>query len=119
VTTKDPDAAKYLWDALIAAERIERFTEDRSFDDYLSDELLRSGVERQFEIVGEALSGLRRADPALAAQVPDLARAVAFRNVLIHGYATVDDELVWGVVEGGLPKLLVALRGLLADVPKD
>jgi uncharacterized protein with HEPN domain len=76
-----------------AAERIARFTSGHSFDDYLSNELLRSGVERQFEIIGEALGGLRRADPALATQIPDLARIVAFGNVLIHGYATVDDQL--------------------------
>ena len=49
------------------------------------------------------MAGLRRADPALAVLIPDLARIVAFRNVLIHGYATVDDRLVWGVVERDLP----------------
>lgn len=113
MTASSPDAAKYLWDARRAAEKIARFTAARTFDDYVSDELLRSGVERQFEIVGEALSGLRRVDPALASQVPDLARIVAFRNVLIHGYATVDDRLVWGVVEDGLPTLLTTLTLLL------
>jgi uncharacterized protein with HEPN domain len=115
VTTKDPDISKYLWDALRAAEKIERFTAHRTYDDYRSDELLRSGVERQFEIVGEALAGLRRADPIFATRIPNLSRAVAFRNVLIHGYATVDDDLVWGVVEGGLPALSQALRTLLAS----
>ena len=51
--------------------------------------------------------------PDLAAGIPDLPRIVAFRNVLIHGYATVDDRLVWGVVEGDLPKLLALLTRLL------
>lgn len=106
-------AAKYLWDARRAAERIARFTAGRGRDDYLADEMLRSAVERQFEIVGEAFAGLRRMDPGLAAGIPDLPRIVAFRNVLIHGYATVDDDLVWGVVEGNLPGLLVLLDRLL------
>ncbi len=111
------EAEKYLWDARRAAERIARFTSGRDFDDYLGDEMLRSAVERQFEIVGEAFAGLRRVDPVLAARVPDLARIVAFRNVLIHGYATVDDQLVWGVVERDLPRLISVLSALLPDDP--
>lgn len=111
----DDRAAKYLWDARRAAERITRFTSGRTCGDYLGDELLRSAVERQFEIVGEAFTGLRRVDPSLAATIPDLSRIVAFRNVLIHGYATVDNRLVWGVVEGKLADLLALLTQLLND----
>jgi len=61
------EAAKYLWDAQRAAERIARFTSGRSFDDYVADEMLCAAVERQFEIIGEALGGLRRVDPGIAA----------------------------------------------------
>lgn len=111
----DDRAAKYLWDARRAAERIARFTAGRSYDDYLADEMLRSAVERQFEIVGEAFAGLRRMAPDLAVGVSDLPRIVAFRNVLIHGYATVDDRLVWGVIEGNLPGLLALLSRLLGE----
>lgn len=109
------EAAKYLWDASRAAHRIARFTSGRSFDDYLGDEMLRSAVERQFEIIGEALVALRRVDPDLAATIRDLPRIVAFRNVLIHGYATVDDRLVWSVVEGELPELLALFDRLLGE----
>lgn len=112
------DAAKCLWDARLAADRIARFTVGRSFDDYLGDEMRRAAVERQFEIIGEALAGLRRADPTLAAKVPDLSRIIAFRNVLIHGYATVDNQLVWGVVQGALPDLLTVLTQMLADAER-
>jgi uncharacterized protein with HEPN domain len=109
------DPRKYLWDAQQAAERVARFVAGKAFDDYLADEQLRSAVERQFEIIGEALSQLARLDPTTAASVPDLPRIVAFRNVLIHGYATVDDRLVWGVVEGSLPGLRSRLSELLTD----
>ena len=108
------DPRKYLWDAQQAAERVARFVAGKSFDDYLADEQLRSAVERQFEIIGEALAQLARLDPTTAADVPDLPRIVAFRNVLIHGYATVDDRLVWGVVESSLPGLRAHLSALLA-----
>lgn len=111
------DAAKLLWDAQGAADRIARFTAGRSFDDYLADDMLRAAVERQFEIIGEAFAGLRRIDPTLAASIPDLPRIVAFRNVLIHGYASVDPKLVWGVIENHLPALRAALAQLLGGTP--
>lgn len=55
------EAAKLLWDARGAAERIARFTADRGFDDYLADDMLRAAVERQFEIVGEAFAAFGKA----------------------------------------------------------
>ena len=110
-------AAKYLWDARRCTERLTRFTDGKTYDGYLADDMLRAAVERQFEIIGEAFATLRRVDPETAASIPDLARIVAFRNVLIHGYATVDDRLVWDVVQSGLPGLRARLDGLLGDAP--
>lgn len=111
-----PNSAKLLWDAQQAALRITRFTAGQTFEDYGADELLRSGVERQFEIIGEALNQLSRLDPAAAAALPDLPRIVAFRNLLIHGYASVDDRVVWGVIESSLGPLLAALDALIPPV---
>jgi uncharacterized protein with HEPN domain len=87
------------------AERIACLTAGRDRAAYINDELLRSAVERQFEIAGEAFAGLRRADPTLAASISELPRIIACRNVLIHGYATVDNDLV--------QKLLTTLARLL------
>lgn len=106
------EAPKYLFDIQQAAERIARFCGDRNFDDYQADELLRSAVERQFEIMGEALSQLARHDPDVAERIKDYRKIIAFRNILIHAYASVDDRIVWGVIEGDLP----ALRGSLAEL---
>jgi uncharacterized protein with HEPN domain len=64
-------------------------------------------------IVGEALNKLRRADETLAAQIPDLPRIVAFRNLLIHGYATVDDRLVWEVATNRAAPLASVLEDML------
>ncbi|MBT9609733.1 MAG: DUF86 domain-containing protein [Aquabacterium sp.] len=110
-----PEAAKYLWDASRAAERITRFTAGETLQSYVQDDMLRSAVERQFEIIGEALGQLRKAFPEVAAQVPDLPRIVAFRNVLIHGYASIDDQLVWGMVVAYVPSLARQLQSLLAE----
>jgi uncharacterized protein with HEPN domain len=88
------DAKKLLWDARQAVKRIERYTAGKCFTDYLADDMLRNAVERPFEIVGEAFNQLRRIDPETASAIRELPRIVAFRNVLIHGYASVDDRLV-------------------------
>ncbi len=77
--------------------------------------MLRSAVERQFEIVGEVLNQLSRVDPALARQIPDLPRIVAFRNVLVHGYAAIDDRLVREVAMERVPSLVVLLEELIGE----
>ncbi|MGH3435429.1 MAG: HepT-like ribonuclease domain-containing protein [Sciscionella sp.] len=77
--------------------------------------MMRSAVERQFEIIGESLNQLSKTTPALASTIPDLARIVAFRNILIHGYAAVDDALVWQVLTDRLPVLTRTLRELLPE----
>lgn len=106
------DARAYLWDARQATELLAEFSRGKTFDDYRTDALLRSGVERQFEILGEALNQLSKVDGRTAARIPDLARIVAFRNILIHGYATVDDALVWQVLVERVPRLADVLRQL-------
>ena len=61
------------------------------------------------------MNQLSRLDADMAEQIPDLPRIVAFRNILIHGYASVDDRLVWGVVESRLEPLLDAIAALLSE----
>jgi len=110
-------SAGLLRDALRAIERCRRFLADQSFDDYLANDMLGSAVERQLEIIGEALSTRRRSDPTLAAKIPDLQRAVRLTNVLIHGYASVDHQIVGGVVQLHLRKPESCLRGHLPPDP--
>ena len=107
------DHRTYLWDARQAAERIQTFVAGRTFEDYERDVMLSSAVERQFEIIGEALRHLGQEDPDTAARIPDLPRIVAFRNVLIHGYASVDPALVWAVATERLSELFAVLSQLL------
>ncbi len=76
---------------------------------------MRSGVERQLAIIGEALSQLRRIDPTIAGAIPELSRVVGFRNVLIHAYASVDSRIVWGIIEVDLDPLRRSLDALLAQ----
>jgi uncharacterized protein with HEPN domain len=107
----------FLWDVREAAANIERFVATRTYEQFADDVLVRSAVERQFEIIGEALSQLARIAPDIAAQVPDVARIVAFRNILIHGYAVLDYPTVWKVIHESLPSLRDAVQRLLGPTP--
>ena len=109
------EAAKYLEDIAQAAELIERFTAGKSLAHYLEDPMLRAAVERQFEIIGEALVRLAKRDAAVAARISEYQRMIAFRNVLIYAYSNVDDLLVWGVVESKLAALRRDVATLIAE----
>lgn len=109
------DPRTFLWEARQAADHVASFVEGRTWDDYQADKMLRSAVERQLEIVGEALNQLSRADPETTARIADLGRIVAFRNLLIHGYAIVDDRLVWEVATDRTDALITTLDELLGD----
>ena len=106
---------KLYHDVLTACERLSRFTSGKSFGHYQVDEMLRAAVERQFEIIGEALSKLAKLDAGEAARIPDLRAIVAFRNRIIHGYDIVDDAVVWGVVIRKLPVLHDFVRSRMSE----
>lgn len=112
-----PETLKYAWDVQNAIDLIGRFINGKTLQDYEQDAMLKSAVERQLEIIGEALNGLSRRDPDTASQIAELPRIVAFRNALIHGYATVDDKLVWGVVEDKLPALRQTMSSIQQGSP--
>ena len=109
------DSKKHLEDIRKAAELIREFSGGRTLEDYSRDALLRSGVERQFEIIGEALNRLSKTDPATGARISEQARIIAFRNILIHAYDVVDDHVVWEAVTDKLPILLGDVQALLSE----
>ena len=78
--------------------------------------MAQAAVEPKFEIIGEALNQLTKLDSALANRIPDLPQIVAFRNQLIHGYATVNVGTVWNVMQGALPPLVGAVQALLDEL---
>ena len=104
---------KLLEDMRQAAEKILQFTEGKTFEDYVKDDLLRSGVERQFEIIGEALNRLLRADEKTADQISNRRRIIGFRNILVHGYDAIEDSVVWDIITINVPHLLEEVTSLL------
>lgn len=108
-----PETLKYLFDILEACRPLGEFTSGKTLADYSSDALLRSAVERQFEIVGEALRLAIREEAGLADLVSNSSRIIAFRNRLIHGYAGVLNDVVWGILEADVPTVRREVASLL------
>ena len=107
------ESKKYLFDILQAARNLQRFSEGKTFSHYEADALLRSAIERQFEIIGEALRRLAKEDAATAAKIAEHQRIISFRNILIHGYAEIDDRIVWDILQSKLPALSRDVESLL------
>lgn len=91
------------------------FTAGKTLADYEGDALLRSAVVRWFEIIGEVLAQLAHPDQAVAARITDYRRIIAFRNILIHGYAEIDNRIVWDIIESKLPMLRREVSALLEE----
>ena len=109
----------YLELALIALRRLPRYLNHRTLETYLADDYCQSAVERQLEIAGDALGQLRKIAPDLFARVPDGDLIVGFRNVLAHGYATLDHKRVYEAATLKAPELLKTLASLLAEFPDE
>ena len=113
-----PDARDpaYLWDMLDAARSIQEFTQDAVFNDYAGNKMMRSAVERQLEILGEAA---RRVSDGFKDEHPGVPwrQIVGLRNLLAHEYGDIRDERVWQIVSGDLPSLIAHLKPLVPPRP--
>ena len=114
MTTRLP---KHLFDARAAAMLAREFCAGISLADYGASVLLRSAVERQLEILGEAARRSLDIAPELKTRIDGLVLAVALRNRIIHGYDKVENEIVFDTVARDLPGLIEALDSELSVYP--
>lgn len=112
MTDKTP---KLLVDALGAIDLAIEFVAGFPFSEYATDKMRRSAVERQLEILAEACSRMARIEPELVASITNLKLAIDLRNRIIHGYDSVDDEIVFLTVNEDLPALRLGSSLLLAQ----
>lgn len=110
-----PKIPKYLDDIRDAAQFVIDLVHGRTLDDYRRDRVLRQTVERNFEIIGEAMNRIAKLDPETAARVGNYPRIIAFRNVLTHGYDMIEDDRVWSVIQNELPALREQVERLLNE----
>ncbi|MCY4449803.1 MAG: DUF86 domain-containing protein [Chloroflexi bacterium] len=106
---------KLLYDINQAAGQMSWFTEGKALDDYLDDLLLRSAVERQFEIIGEGVSRLGRQDRATLERIIGFQEIIRFRNLIAHEYDRLENAQVWEIVERDITVLYEETTALLAE----
>ncbi len=112
-----PTSLKYFFDIERAGQRLLTFLAGKTREEYLQNVLLQAAIERQFEIIGEATAQLAKLDIAAAERIPEYRRLIAFRNVLIHGYADVDHEIVWDLAQSRVSSLVGIARAMLDEHP--
>jgi uncharacterized protein with HEPN domain len=108
------DINTHLYDIVQSCQNILTFTQHIDFQTYTADLLIKSAVERQFIIIGEALNRIKRLDALVYNQIVHAEQIVGFRNILVHGYDIISDQLVWQVVQSNLLELLEQCNGLLS-----
>ena len=89
------------------------FVAGKTREDFENDLMLRLAIERQFEIIGEALTRLRKFDTAWLTTISEADKIIAFRNVLIHGYDRIDNDKTWQIIQDKLPILRHELDALM------
>jgi uncharacterized protein with HEPN domain len=104
---------KCLYDIKSAIEEIDSFLESKpaDFENYKNDTLLKRAIERNLEIIGEAINRILREDPDF--QIENAKRIVGLRNQIIHGYDAVSDESIWGIIVNHLPPLRKEIEKLI------
>lgn len=111
--TRDPE--KFLFDILDSARFHIDFTKGETEGRYRADRAFRGAVERELQIIGEALMQLRNLRPEVAAAITESHKIIGFRHVLVHGYFDLDAGTVWDVVQNKLEILAREVRDMLPD----
>src|ERR1035437_7034226 len=103
---------KYLFDIQLSIESINEYLGDkRDFNHYQNNKLLRRGIERELEIIGEAASRILKLDSDI--KIDNARKIVDLRNWVIHGYDKIDDVIIWGIISKQLPLLKKQVEDLL------
>lgn len=108
----DNEIKKYLFDIQESISSIQKYIGNkRDFKTYLAEKMLRRAVEREFEIIGEALSRIEKLDSTI--EISGKRQIIGMRNRVIHGYDKIDNEIVWGIIVRHLPILKIEIDNLL------
>lgn len=105
---------KYLLDIQDSINGIyEYLGEVRDYKVFSSNRMMKKAIEREFEIIGEAMKRVLDLNPDI--QITNARKIVDFRNWVIHGYDHVDDVIVWGIIIKDLPRLKEEVASLLEN----
>ncbi len=107
----DNRVKQYLFDIEKCIADVELFMATiRSFEEFEKDTLLKRAIEREIEIIGEAMNRILKIEPSI--QISNARKMVGARNKIIHGYDEIDDTVIYGIVKRGLPQLKKEIQDL-------
>ena len=108
-----PRALKYVLDIEALIQEIDSFKAlvGNDFFDYQKQLVVKRAVERDLEIIGEAVKELTKLEPSL--DISSSRKIISFRNLLAHSYDSVEDEIVWGILQKNIPVLKSEINQLL------
>lgn len=108
----DIELKKYLYDISDSIDSIEKYLDGKlDFNAYISNKMLRRAVEREFEIIGEAMNRIDKLDYTI--NISSKKQMISMRNRVIHGYDKIDNEIIWGTIVRHLPTLKIEITQLL------
>jgi len=113
----DSEIKTWLFDVFQSITEIESYFKDRPkiFDDYSKDIKTKRAIERNIEIIGEAINRILRKDPDF--QIENAQKIIGTRNRIAHGYDKISDDLIWSIVINHLPKLKAEIISMIGVQP--
>lgn len=104
---------KYLFDVKIAIDEIDSYfiDLDKRFDTYSDNKLLKRAIERNLEIIGEAINRILKLEPNF--HLNNAKKIIGLRNQIIHSYDNISDENIWGIIVNHLPALKLEIENLI------
>lgn len=106
------EVKKFLFDIKESIDSIENYLGDqRDFSVYVSNKMLRRAIEREFEIIGEAMNRIEKVDSSI--NISSKKQIISMRNRVIHGYDKIDNEIIWGIIVRHLPTLKEEIESLI------
>lgn len=101
------NSKKLLLDIKLSCDEIFDFVLGKSFGEFQDNRMLQLAIEREFEIIGEALSRLARIEEEkLSQKIPEYHKIIDFRNIIAHGYDIIDEAALWDFAKNRVPELL-------------
>lgn len=111
----DERILKWLYDIKISIDEIDNFfiNEEKDFFKYRNNIMLKRAIERNFEIIGEAINRIITRDLIYIEKISNAKSIIGLRNQVIHAYDSISDENIWSILINHLPKLKAEIENLI------
>lgn len=113
----DERILKWLYDIKFALDEIESYFDgkEKNFAEYQNNIMLKRAIERDLEIIGEAVSRILKKDDTFEREISDSKAIIGLRNQVIHAYDSISDENIWSIIINHIPKLKKEINILIAE----